>query len=173
MMAAIVREAREELGLDISGHEAQLGALGLIEVDTEREIGTHVLVATALLPGPADNFQPNHAAIDPVEGAWEIGDTALTINIRAATQTATAARTFVAWLRSAPDLVPHAAGALLLLVIARQQLHERQSDRAQAAGLHHGSPTWTTTDLALWLHEPPPTEAPDVTAFVRRRPLAK
>ncbi|HZX08214.1 hypothetical protein [Kribbella sp.] len=72
VMAAIVREAREELGLDLSSPQSHLGALGIIEVDTELERGTHVLIATALLPEPADAFTLDRAAPDPVEGAWEI-----------------------------------------------------------------------------------------------------
>jgi 8-oxo-dGTP pyrophosphatase MutT (NUDIX family) len=171
VMTAIAREAREELGLDLSRPESQLGALGVVEIDTDRELGTHILVATALLPESADQFEPNRSAIDPVEGAWEIGDRAMLIDIREATRSASHAKAFIAWLRSASELTPHAVGALLLLVIARQQLRERQSLRARASGRPHNRLTWTSRDLAEWLREPPPPRPPDVTPFVRERPL--
>ncbi|WP_328526537.1 hypothetical protein [Kribbella sp. NBC_00359] len=171
VLTAIAREAREELGLDLSGYESQLGALGVIEIDTDQELGTHILVATALLPQSADKFEPTRSAIDPVEGAWEIGDRAMIINMREATQSARNAKAFIAWLRSASELTPHAVGALLLLMIARQQLRERQSLRAQASGRPHDSLTWTSTNLAEWLQKPLPQTAPDVTSFVRGRPL--
>lgn len=170
-LSAIVREAREELGLDLSASDSKLGALGVIEIDTDRELGTHVLVATALLPQPADDYYPSPSAVDPVEGEWEIGDSAMIIDIRAATRSGSAARTFVAWLRSNPALTAHAVGALLLLVVARQQLRERQTERARTAGRQHESLAWTSTDLAEWLREPPLTQPPESTEFMRERPL--
>ncbi|RZT17479.1 hypothetical protein EV649_5025 [Kribbella sp. VKM Ac-2569] len=171
VMSAIIREAREELGLDLSQAEAQLGALGVVEIDTDRELGTHILVGTALLPQPADQFEPDLSAIDPVEGAWEIGDRAMVIDLRAATKSASSIRAFVGWLRSATELTPHAVGALLLLVVARQQLREHQAVRAQISGQQRENLTWTSTDLATWLREPPPRSTPDVSGFVRERPL--
>jgi hypothetical protein len=171
VMAAIAREAREELGLDVSRDESHLGALGVVEIETDRELGTHILVATALLPQTADEFRPDRDAIDPVEGAWEVGDSAIIVDIRSATHTADAAHMFVAWLRSATQLTAHAVGALLLLVIARQELKQHQANRARAAGMPYDALAWTTNDLAIWLREPPPDDAPEVTDFVRERPL--
>jgi 8-oxo-dGTP pyrophosphatase MutT (NUDIX family) len=171
VLAAITREAREELGIDLSPNDAHLEALGVVEIDSEHELGTHVLVATALLPQPADVFQPDRAKIDTVEGEWEIGDTAMIVDLPSATESAAAAQTLVAWLRSTNELTPHAVGALLLLVIARQQLKEQQVRRAHRAHRPRRALGWTTDDLATWLREPPLAEPVEAPGFVHKRPL--
>ncbi|TDD28271.1 hypothetical protein E1218_07710 [Kribbella turkmenica] len=170
-IAALVRETREELGLDLSGDDAQLGALGIVEVDTELELGTHLLIATALLPGSADDFTLDRAKVDPVEGVWEVGETALVIDLPKATRTATMAERYVNWLRSSPELVPHAVGGLLLLLITRQQLRERRAERAASAGRAGVELDWTVADLARWLKAPPPPRPPDASAFVSEHAL--
>lgn len=169
LLGAVAREAREELGLDLTGACAP-GVLGVLEVDTESETGSHVLVATARLPGPAPTFTFDLTQADPVEGLWELGEDALVVDLPAATATADDARAFVGWLRSSPELTATACGALLLLTVARQQLAQAQQEKARGA-VRPPLP-WTTADLAAWLDAPAPTWTPGPDpAFVGRRPL--
>ncbi|MBI4943053.1 MAG: NUDIX domain-containing protein [Actinobacteria bacterium] len=172
LLGAVAREAREELGLDLTEPGSAPGVLGVVEVDTESETGSHVLVATARLPGPAPTFTFDLTQADPVEGLWELGEDALVVDIAAATATADDARSLVDWLRSSPELTATACGALLLLVISRQQLAQEQHDKARGA-VRPPLP-WTTADLAAWLDAPAPTwtAGPD-PAFVGRRPLCR
>lgn len=170
LLGAIAREASEELGLDLTGPGHAPDVLGVIQVDTEHELGSHVLVATARLRQPVQTLAFDLSLADPVEGLWELGDDAVVLDLPAATATANDARALVDWLRSSPELTPIASGALLLLTVARQQLAQAQQEKARGA-VRPPLP-WTTTDLATWLDSPAPAWRPGADpAFVGRRPL--
>lgn len=154
LLEAIRREAREELGIDLSDEAAQLGALGVFEASGETEVGTHVLVATARIAGPARDFRISRSAPDPVEGLWEIGDEFMTIDIAEILRDRDAAERFVGWLRSSPELTPNASGSLLLLLTARVELQQNQASRAARSNRQQAQPSWTTADLVKWLDAP-------------------
>jgi 8-oxo-dGTP pyrophosphatase MutT (NUDIX family) len=116
-----VREAKEELGIDLSDPEWKLGVLGLIEVIAPRDLNTHVLTGLARLPVPAPRFRVSRGSTDDVEGTWELGDEALVVDLKTALRTDRSLGDLVAWLRSADEVLPHAVGGLMLLVVARLQ----------------------------------------------------
>jgi 8-oxo-dGTP pyrophosphatase MutT (NUDIX family) len=132
-MAAIVREAAEELGVDIAAPSGELGALGLVEVMSPRDMHTHVLTATARIPGDARAFRVEVGSTDDVEGTWELGADALVVDVEHVLSTEAALRSFIGWLRSAPEVLPHGVGALLLLVVARLELRVPLGDPAAPA----------------------------------------
>ena len=169
LLAAISREATEELGLDLMSDGTQLAALGIIEYSSEAEIGTHALVATAFMPGRARDFRVERSAPDPVEGLWELGDQFMTIDLAKILRDRSIGRRFVMWLRNSQELAPQAAGSLLLLLTTRLELQQQQATRK-----HRSSDTpWTTSDLARWLDEPVADSSIDVADIVGLHPLWK
>jgi 8-oxo-dGTP pyrophosphatase MutT (NUDIX family) len=170
LLQAIVRETQEELGIDLSGETSRLGALGVFKVDSDTELGTHVLVATARIEGSAHDLRISRSAPDPVEGLWEIGDQFMTIDIAEILKNREAAQSFINWLRTSPELSANGAGSLLLLLTARIELLQNQARRADRNSRDHTSPSWTATDLAQWL-KAPPTAAPLPPGIVSRHPL--
>jgi hypothetical protein len=168
LLRAIRREAREELGIDLTGETSKLGVLGVFEVNGETELGTHVLVATARIRGAAQDFRICRSAPDPVEGLWELGDQFMTIDIVRILKDRDAAEKFICWIRTSPEITANAAGSLLLLLIARIELHEIQASRAARNSRKHPTPSWTTADLKAWLDVPltaTPTPPPDTVKY--------
>ncbi len=167
LLHAIVREGREELGIDLSAETSQLGALGVFGVEGETELGTHVLVATARIEGRASDFRVRHSAPDLVEGLWELGDKLMTIDIAQIIKDRGTAEQFIGWLKISPELTPNAVGSLLLLLTARAELQQNQAARAARHNPRHASPPWTTADLAAWLDAPlaATTTTPDVVSY--------
>jgi 8-oxo-dGTP pyrophosphatase MutT (NUDIX family) len=154
LLEAIRRETSEELGIDLSSETSQIGALGVFEVNGDTEVGTHVLLVTARIPGSARDFRISRSAPDPVEGLWEIGNQFMTIDIAAILKDRDAAERFIIWLRTSPEVTPSAAGSLLLLLTTRIELYQNQATRAARNGRQHAPPSWTTADLATWLSAP-------------------
>lgn len=171
MLAAIAREAREELGLDLTLEEAQLAALGVIEFNGESELGTRALVTIAKLQGRACDFGIARSAPDPVEGLWEIGDEFITIDLASVLNDPDKGQRFVSWVRNSKDLAPQAAGSLLLLLAARLELLERQLARAAKNDPRAEPPRWTTRELGQWLDVPFIEGMADVHDIVQRYPL--
>lgn len=171
MLAAIAREAREELGLDLTLEEAQLAALGVIEYNGESDQGSRALVTTARLQGRACDFRVARSAPDPVEGLWEIGDEFITVDLAAVLHDPDKGQRFVSWVRSSQDLAPQAAGSLLLLLAARLELLERQLARAAKNKSRTDPPRWTTRELGQWLDAPLTEKPTDVHDIVQRYPL--
>ncbi|MBK6870938.1 MAG: hypothetical protein IPG94_05970 [Kineosporiaceae bacterium] len=130
-MRSIVREAAEELGLDISGPQWKLGALGLLQVDTPQDHGTYVLTAIARLSQSADEFALRPGSTDDVEGTWELGGEVMVVNLREALSTKASVSAFTNWLRNGEYLTPHGAGALAMLALIR--LERSSFDAANAA----------------------------------------
>lgn len=170
LLGAVAREAREELGLELTP-ESQLSALGIIEINSETELGTHVLVLTARLPGSADEFRITPAAPDPVEGLWEIGDQSMTVDIGTALRSRSSGKRLVDWIRTNLNLTPGGAGSLLLLMVARLELRQQQSSRAKRNNREPKPIPWTTADLVKWLEEPLLDGLPDVADMVSSHPL--
>jgi len=160
LLAAIAREAREELGLDLTTKDSQLEALGVIEYTGETELETHALVATARLPGHAADIRVARSAPDPVEGLWELGDQFMTIDLSAILKDPVTGRDFVMWLRNCEDLAPQGAGSLLLLLTARLELQQHQAARVHPRRTSAHPAPWTTSELAEWLEEPLPAGLP-------------
>jgi hypothetical protein len=170
LLAAISREASEELGLDLKSDGTQLAALGIIEYSSEAEISTHALVATAFMPGRARDFRIERIAPDPIEGLWELGDQFMTIDLTRILRDRSTGRRFVRWLQTAQELAPQAAGSLLLLLVTRLELQQQQATRKHQS---LGTTPWTTGDLARWLDEPAPGSPADVADVVGFHPLWK
>jgi 8-oxo-dGTP pyrophosphatase MutT (NUDIX family) len=165
LLAALAREAREELGLDLTDPSSQLAALGVIEYSGEPELNTHALVATARLPCRASDFKVRRSGPDPLEGLWELGDQFMTIDLATILNDPRAGRKFTLWLRGCQDLAPQGAGSLLLLLTARLELQQLQAARTGR------TPPWTTTDLRQWLDQPLPARPPDVRTLISYHPL--
>jgi 8-oxo-dGTP pyrophosphatase MutT (NUDIX family) len=174
LLAALIREAREELGLDLTVAEAQLTALGIIEYTGESEIATHALVATTRLPVRARDFRIEKSAPDPIEGFWELGDQFMTINLRAVLENRALGQHFINWLRSSSELSPQASGSLLLLVASRLELQEHQATAKMTKNPHHICQTpWTSGELTEWLKTPLPKRPVRPGRYVRHYPLWK
>jgi 8-oxo-dGTP pyrophosphatase MutT (NUDIX family) len=173
LLGAIAREAREELGLDLTGERSQLAALGLIEYTGATELETHALVATARLPGRAQDFRLDRSAPDPAEGLWELGHRAMTVDLNAVLTDRARGRHFVRWLRAGAELAPQAAGSLLLLTVAQLESRERQATGAVPARAARRPNQWTMSDLEEWLREPLPDGPVKPGRYVRFRPLWK
>jgi hypothetical protein len=171
LLGAIAREAREELGLNLTDEDAQLSALGIIEYNGESELESHALVATVRLPGHASEFRIERFAPDPVEGLWELGDDFMTIDLAAVLKDKGKGYRFVMWLRSSDKLAPQAAGSLLLLITARLELRQFQVARADRNHQHIGPIAWAIRELAQWLDEELPKAPVDVSDIVHHYPL--
>lgn len=171
LLAAIIREAREELGLNLADEAAQLSALGIVEYSGESELESHALVATARLPGRASEFRIERLAPDPVEGLWELGDDFMTINLAAVLKDKDMGHRFIRWLRRSDKLAPQAAGSLLLLITARLELRQCQMARADRSHQRDDPAAWTTSELAQWLDEELPKAPVDVSDIVHHYPL--
>lgn len=170
LLAAIARESREELGLEITP-ASHLAALGIIEINSETELGTHVLVATARLPGRARDYRADWSAPDPVEGLWEVGEEVMTVDLHAALRDSDAGFRLVNWLRTSAGLTPGGAGSLLLLMIAKLELRQQQARRPATNGRQTCGIPWTTSDLADWLRSPPGQAPVDVEDLISSHPL--
>jgi 8-oxo-dGTP pyrophosphatase MutT (NUDIX family) len=173
LLGAIAREAREELGLDLTGERSQLAALGLIEYTGATELETHALVATARLPGRAQDFSLDRSAPDPAEGLWELGHRIMTVDLDAVLADRGRGRHFVRWLRASAELAPQAAGSLLLLTVAQLELRERQATGAVPGRAARRPNQWTVSDLEAWLRAPLPDGPIKPGRYVRFRPLWK
>lgn len=125
-LRTFVREGREELGIDLRDPAWKLGVLGLIQVVAPHDLGTYVLTGLARLPYPAARFRLRPGDTDDVEGTWELGTDAMVVDLRTVLSSDHALAEFVTWLRSDPEILPHAAGALLLLLVTRLHIRRTQ-----------------------------------------------
>ncbi|HEY6499448.1 MAG TPA: hypothetical protein VIZ20_08480 [Streptosporangiaceae bacterium] len=173
LLGAIAREAREELGLDLTGERSQLAALGVIEYTGATELETHALVATARMPGRAQDFRLARSAPDPAEGLWELGQRLMTVDLNAVLDDRTRGRHFVRWLRGSAELAPPAAGSLCLLIAVQLELRGRQAAGAAPGRAVRRSNQWTMSDFEEWLREPLPDGPVKPGRYVRYRPLWK
>lgn len=150
LMRTLRREALEELGISLEEPEAKLRAAGVIQVETNRDMRTFVLVATARYPGPVTGFRIKRGSTDDLEGTWELGEKAMVLDLPKAMATRESLFEFVAWLRGSTQIVAHGVGSLLLLVTMRLEkgLAPSELPAASLADLRDA--------LAQEIHESPP-----------------
>jgi 8-oxo-dGTP pyrophosphatase MutT (NUDIX family) len=132
-----IREAREELGISLDEEDSKVSVIGLIEVMTPRDMHTHVLTVTARIGESATTIRPNARLADEIEGSWEVGASALVIDLRAATASRDALRSLVGWMRTSTAMLPHGVGGLVLLLLVRlpHVIDAQHSDRPTTADL--------------------------------------
>jgi hypothetical protein len=118
LLAATAREAEEEVGLTLGSEHDHLGVLGIHTITSESERGTHVLNLVSRLTASAAEWEPDMRANDPIEGAWELGDHLMTIDLPALKRSAAARRAFFSWLKSDVRMATHAVGGLLMMLLA-------------------------------------------------------
>lgn len=119
LRAAMAREAVEEIGLVLDPATAHLDPVGLHTITSEFERGTHVLTFVATLAEPSTTWVPSPATSDPIEGAWEIGDHLMTVDLRDVASSSQSERlSFFTWLKSEPSIATHAVGGLLIIMLA-------------------------------------------------------
>jgi hypothetical protein len=118
LLAAAGREAREEVGLVLGAGHDSLGALGLHTISSEYERGTHVLTFVSTLKESANVWIPDVPASDPLEGAWEVGDHLVVVDLRRAWASPASRQALFVWLKSDLRLTGHAVGGLVMAGLA-------------------------------------------------------
>jgi 8-oxo-dGTP pyrophosphatase MutT (NUDIX family) len=103
---ALAREAREELGLSLDAGE--IATVGLGRFSDPRERGTYVLLGFASIDLDRDQLRAGMRHADPVEGAWELETSLITL---ALPTTDADLRRAVAWLLGSDELSSHATMA--------------------------------------------------------------
>jgi hypothetical protein len=134
---AMLREAREELGIGGQGLHQRPLPLGLARFSTTEEKDVHVLLYTLELSSTADDLVAGMRDADPVEGRWEVGTSMMTIDLREAARPERL-ESLVRWLAGSPDLVPHSAAGVLLILAARGELDLRTVPRLAPAAVAPG-----------------------------------
>lgn len=107
LVAAVVREAREELGLDLAPHRVR--CTGLARFWSEGEWNTNVLCFLAAAGVTSEQLRDQAVDADPVEGAYEVGDRLLLLPW--ADPRADAAR-LAEWAVTSADVAPHLVACL-------------------------------------------------------------
>lgn len=118
LLFAASREAREEVGLVLGTDHDSLAAVGLHTISSEYERGTHVLTFVSSLREDATTWIPDVRGSDPLEGAWEVGDHLIVIDLRRAWSAEVSRKELFVWLKSDLRLTAHAVGGLLLAGLA-------------------------------------------------------
>lgn len=103
LRAALAREGREELGLDIEAAELSILGLGGFSVPTE--VGTRVLLGQLVSDLSLHEMVGRLRHADPIEGAWELDGALLGLRLP---ETADELTRAVSWLVGSSELTPHA-----------------------------------------------------------------
>ncbi|MEO6019048.1 MAG: hypothetical protein ABIP45_02230 [Knoellia sp.] len=103
---ALAREAREELGLTLAS--AEITIVGLGRFTDPRERGTYVLLGFASIDLDRDALREGMRHADPVEGAWELEASLVTL---ALPKTENDLGRAIAWLLGSNELSSHATMA--------------------------------------------------------------
>lgn len=106
-VGALIREAREELGLTVDRRHVRVHGLARIVNATER--GTWILLTTARVRASLDELRGQTVYADPIEGSWEVGSDLLAIP---RPRTSQAAADVLAWAWSSAEVAPHAVAVL-------------------------------------------------------------
>ncbi|WP_151523359.1 hypothetical protein [Serinicoccus kebangsaanensis] len=151
---ALVREAREELGLRID--ESEIVVMGLGRFDDKRETGTHVLLGACQLTLDRDDLLAGMRHADPIEGAWENDLEVVTLRLPSTEKDLQLA---IDWLVGSSDLTSHAVmaglGALSLgmrdetvleKALKSRGLHEVVDPPAHLVEARHGFADPTSQD---------------------------
>ncbi|WP_256838687.1 hypothetical protein [Ornithinimicrobium faecis] len=148
-LLALMREAREELGLAME--RTRIYAVGLGTFRTATEVGSHLLVATSLLDQTFDDVVAGVAGADLLEGRWELGTSLCGMRLMEVPDagaggeqnTEREVMERVDWLLGNPQLTPHAVFAglcALATVTGDDGLLERATQRQGKR--HASSPAW-------------------------------
>jgi 8-oxo-dGTP pyrophosphatase MutT (NUDIX family) len=113
LVLAMVRESMEELGLEIDPVRVEF--LGLGRLSYREEVGTNVLLASAMTGLTAKEIRDGMWRADATEGVWEIGSEIKVLPLPTGRK---AARRLVAWALNSPELVPHARLAIVAASLA-------------------------------------------------------
>lgn len=108
--AAIIRETREELGIQLES--ALVRCIGLARFGWANEWGTHVLCFVAQAGLDVDEVRRALLMADPVEGRFELGDRLLMLPWR---EPGDEAPRLLEWAAKAPHVAPHLVGCLAAL----------------------------------------------------------
>ncbi|MDO5504235.1 MAG: hypothetical protein Q4G67_13805 [Actinomycetia bacterium] len=151
------RELREELGLTLDPRVSAVRVNGLIQVRTEGDYGTYVLIGTASLPLPWKDLRIPFELSDEIEGRWEVGSEALIVHLQEATRSPQDFADFLVWLRTYPDLTAHGVGALAL--IAGSRLKHQSAAKVvdtvlEAEGTRGGQLTGQDSDTRFYTRVP-------------------
>lgn len=116
LAAAMAREAREELGLQLDASRILVTGLGRFSVP--EEVGTYVLLALATIDESRDEVLRGMRNADPLEGAWEVERELTSLRIP---EDASGRDAAIDWLVGTADLSPHAtlAGLTALAIEMR------------------------------------------------------
>jgi hypothetical protein len=133
-LSALVREAREELGLVLD--RDRVYATGLMTFSNPTERGTNLLTATSLLDQTLCDLVGAIHRADLIEGRWEVGATLLAAAIP---QDADGLAQLVSWLINSEELTPHATAAGLASLMACRDIGEWASI---SAAPFNGRPTF-------------------------------
>lgn len=113
LVAAVVRETREELGLVIDPHRVR--CTGLVRFFSHGEWNTNVLCFIAPAGMTAEALRDAAVDADPVEGAYEVGDSLLLLPW---SNPGSDAARLAEWAATAPDVAPHLAACLITVARA-------------------------------------------------------
>jgi hypothetical protein len=114
-LSALVREAREELGLVVD--RGRVFTTGLMTFSNPTEKGTRLLAATTLLDQSLVNIVDGLRAADLIEGRWEVGSSFLAALIP---DNRVDLLQLASWLINSDELTPQAtAAALASLMVLR------------------------------------------------------
>ncbi len=116
-LAALAREAREEVGLRVDLDS--MVVTGLTRFSDAVERGTFVLTTTVTLPLSLDEVVQGVHGADLVEGRWEVEGTIRGLRVPAEGEDA---EPLVRWLLADPSLTPHATAATLGALGVRRAL---------------------------------------------------
>ena len=124
LLSATVREAKEEIALDIVVNRVQI--LGLGRFSYEEEVNTWVLITAAVTEHTSDQIVEISKLADQTEGAWELTGNFYRIPIP---QDPERAEEIIRWAIHSKTIVPHLVLALLTICLpVLTQDHETPLD---------------------------------------------
>jgi 8-oxo-dGTP pyrophosphatase MutT (NUDIX family) len=145
-LLALAREAKEELGLDVETKEIQI--LGVGRFSYPEEVGTWVLLSSAITKHTADEIVELSKLADWTEGAWETDGEFLAIPVP--TNRRDAQRT-IRWAINSTDFVPHLTLSLLALCLPFLSIRDDGKSKTERISPEHGSLDWFERELSIMI----------------------
>ncbi len=152
-LAALAREGREELGLDLTPGQISLTAVGRFTVPSE--VGTHLLSGLAVLDLDLRGLLLAIRHADPVEGSWELGGSLLAVPFP---RTESSIDETISWITGSPELTPHATLSGLGAIAVHGNLRQVFARAATSRGSQEPVPR------PDWVREVPLAEPQSVRA---------